>query len=48
MSAKPAHMVTLVARDGMIELLGFSGRFAPHLFIPVADPRMALARENAT
>jgi hypothetical protein len=35
----PGFLVTRVdSEDGMIEIVGFTGRFAPHLFKIVADP----------
>ena len=35
---EPPMMVTLVDPEGMIELLGWTGRFGPHLFVPAAPP----------
>jgi len=35
------YLVTLVADDGMVEIDGFSGQFAPHLFERVDHPHTA-------
>ena len=39
-------MVTLVTKDGMIELLGWSGQFAPHLFVAAPEPLSAKTKAS--
>jgi len=41
-----AMMVTLVTNYGMIELMGWKGQFAPHLFVPAPEPVSAKTKDS--